>query len=247
MTGASFLVGVLVATAVVGLRPSVRRVGRTRVGHAGRTSVPRRSGARHPRWGRARGSAAREEVPDVAAVLLEVAARLRAGQPSQEAWARASAGRGIDGAGGWSVALLPTAGAAGSTSPRRPAASRRSVRGPRGAEVAAVRAATLLADHAGAPLADVLDRCAVGVAEAGRAEAARRVALAGPASTARLLGWLPLAGLMLGWVVGADPLAALVDGGIGSAAGLTGIGLMALGRRWTAALVASARGRSGAA
>jgi tight adherence protein B len=109
------------------------------------------------------------------------------------------------------------------------------------AQVAAMLAATRLAEQLGAPLADVLDRCAAGVAAAGRAESARRVALAGPTSTARLLSALPIVGVLLGLALGADPVGALLDGGFGTGGGLVGLGLLALGHRWTSALVAAAR------
>src|SRR5690606_31598599 len=105
-------------------------------------------------------------------------------------------------------------------------------------------AACRLTHELGAPLAQVLERCAHGLTEAGNAQAARSVALAGPRSTARLLGWLPLLGLVLGAAVGADPLAVLLGGGLGSLCLAAGAALMVLGRRRVAALdhAASAAG-----
>ncbi|WP_418606655.1 hypothetical protein [Georgenia sp. SUBG003] len=79
-------------------------------------------------------------------------------------------------------------------------------------------AACRLTHELGAPLAEVLQRCAEGLTEAGHARAARAVALAGPRATARLLGWLPLLGLVLGAGIGADPVGVLCrtdDGGRG--------------------------------
>src|SRR5690606_13925557 len=70
------------------------------------------------------------------------------------------------------------------------------------AALAATVAACRLTHELGAPLADVLERCAHGITEAAQAQDARRVALAGPRSTARLLGWLPVAGLLLGTGMG---------------------------------------------
>ena len=74
--------------------------------------------------------------------------------------------------------------------------------------VASCRLSTAL----GAPLADILQTVAGGVAESGRAEASRRAALAGPRSTARLLACLPVVGLGLGMLVGADPASQLYVG-----------------------------------
>lgn len=182
------------------------------------------------------------------AILTEVAARLRMGASVAEAWSRTLVRAGLDEGlqppdpfdrragldlpAGIGVALSAMAGVG---CPRR--ASRDGL----SAELAAVTAALRLAERLGSPLADVLDRCAAGVVAAGRAESARRVALAGPTSTARLLSGLPPVGLLLGVVLGADPVAALTDGGLGTAAGAAGLGLLLLGRRWTSLLVSQAR------
>ena len=207
--------------------------GRPKVSRAPGAPVRRRSGwvrglRRLTRLGRA------DEAVDVAALMTEVAARLRAGAPVHAAWARALDRAGVDDVahGPPAAAFLRLASQAGSRN-RDPESLR--------AQVAALHAAIRLAEHLGAPLADVLDRCASGVAAAGRAESARRVALAGPTSTARLLSALPLLGVLLGTALGADPLAALLDGGLGTGAGLAGLGLLVLGHRWTALLVRAAR------
>ncbi|MHA7154097.1 type II secretion system F family protein [Arthrobacter sp. TMN-50] len=97
-----------------------------------------------------------------------------------------------------------------------------------------------ISERSGAPLADVLGRYAVQLDQSLDAATARATALAGPAATARLLGWLPLFGLGLGYLTGAQPLAIL----LGSVPGLgllgVGVSLMALGRLWSARLVAAA-------
>ena len=178
---------------------------------------------------------------DVAAVLTEVASRLRAGAAVDVAWHRTLERVGIGGSGpGGAAAVLgerdPDDGVDALARYSAAAADPQVV-----VQVAAARAAGRLARRTGAPLADVLEACAAGLAEAAQADAARRIALAGPASTARLLGWLPVAGLGLGAALGADPLAVLLDGGLGTAAGLAGIALLVLGRQWTAVLVARAR------
>jgi tight adherence protein B len=94
-----------------------------------------------------------------------------------------------------------------------------------------------LAHSLGAPLGPVLDRVGDGLAADEESDSDRRAALAGPRSTATLLGWLPLAGPLIGAVVGADPVAVMLDGGTGTLAAITGIGLVAVGRVWVARLV----------
>jgi tight adherence protein B len=111
--------------------------------------------------------------------------------------------------------------------------------------IAAIRAAARVSARAGAPPAVLLD--GVGAALEAQAELAdrRRGALAGPVASARLLGWLPGVGLLLGLAVGADPLAILLDGGPGTA--LLGAGALAAlaGRAWTRALVRAAADAGG--
>ena len=63
-----------------------------------------------------------------------------------------------------------------------------------------------LSHSSGAPIADVLDSCASGISEAAEAASARSVALAGPQTSAQMLAWLPLVGVVLGSALGAEPL-----------------------------------------
>lgn len=111
---------------------------------------------------------------------------------------------------------------------------RESVRGLR-----SLAAACRLAEYTGAPLAEVLEAAAASLDERRESDAACEAALAGPQSTARLLGWLPLAGLGLGQLMGADPIQVVCDGGLGSISGVAGISLMVIGRRWSARMVRS--------
>lgn len=187
----------------------------------------------------------RHRVPDVAAVVSEVASRLRSGATIESAWDRAAErvlGPGPLPDGSARPGL--TSVLAGST--HVPVGLARLAERCRGDHTAAaaiqtVLAATTLAQTLGAPLAEVLDRCARSVVEAERAGDARRVALAGPRSTARVLMGLPLFGLVLGAGLGADPLAAALDGAWGTLAVVTGAGLLLAGARWTRALVAAAQ------
>lgn len=102
-----------------------------------------------------------------------------------------------------------------------------------------------VSERSGAPLTEVLSRYASQLDLALDSASARATALAGPTATARLLGWLPMVGLGLGYLTGLQPLAVL----FGSAAGVTvlcaGVLLMLLGRFWSGRLVAAAGKESG--
>lgn len=88
-----------------------------------------------------------------------------------------------------------------------------------------------VAESAGAPAADVLERYAHSRREIAEAERERAVALAGPQATVTVLTWLPAAGLGLALLIGADPRTLL-----GSPVGLASIGsgiiLLLCGRMW---------------
>jgi|SRR5690625_2425106 len=175
-----------------------------------------RSGARSDR------SRAGEADLPLGAALVEVAARLRTGMDVPRAWRTTLAGQP-----GAPATLAQLAD-------RLPA-------GPRADAVAGARAAVAVADELGAPVADVLECCAQGLAEAEEGAGQRRSAMAAPRATARLLAWLPLAGLGLGVLLGVDPLVVFADGGLGTASLLLGLLLMLLGRRWSALLVGRAQ------
>src|SRR5699024_4261751 len=106
--------------------------------------------------------------------------------------------------------------------------------------VAGARAAVGVAERLGAPVDDVLECCAQGRSEAEEAARQRKTALAAPKATARLLTWLPLAGLGLGMVLGVDPIAVFTDGAAGTACFVLALVLTWVGRRWSTALVRQA-------
>lgn len=185
-------------------------------------------GTRRPPGHRAPGRPRSE--PEWALVVTEVAARLRAGAPVARAWEQTWArapdlglwlGMDEDGA---PRALKRLAGSRVRWPPGR-VARRRSRRRVARELLAACR----FSDRLGAPLAQVLDRVADGVEESTRAEDARRVALAGPRASMRVLTALPLAGVILGEVLGAHPVATLLGGGLGTACLAAGALLVALG------------------
>lgn len=250
-------VAVLVAAAVLLLARPGRRPVRRPV---------RRRGEPRPRVRRRPGT---REI-DVGVLVTEVATRLKAGADVDAAWDETFARVGLTGQtpAAWTeppgsvAARDPGAPAREDGVPgqllelasrqaahdRLPRPLRRLVRHGIGSTTAGALpgaiAACRLTHELGAPLAEVLQRCAEGLTEAGHARAARAVALAGPRATARLLGWLPVLGLVLGAGIGADPLRVLLGGGLGSACLLAGVALMVAGRRWVAALerVAGAAG-----
>ncbi|PYG01133.1 tight adherence protein B [Georgenia satyanarayanai] len=178
---------------------------------------------------------------DLAVVVTEVASRLRTGATPEAAWATTVGrllgpaavvdGVGPGGAAGGEDGVPPALARLVTHCAGDPAAA---------AAVRTVVAASRLTHTLGSPLAEVLDRCAVTVTEAEQAHDARKVALAGPRSTARILAGLPLLGLLLGAGLGADPLGSATDGGWGTASVLTGLLLLLAGRRWTTALVTAA-------
>uniref|UniRef100_UPI001F16EA43 type II secretion system F family protein n=1 Tax=Puerhibacterium puerhi TaxID=2692623 RepID=UPI001F16EA43 len=176
-------------------------------------------GADRPR----RGGPARPDggAVQVRVVVAQVAALLRSGAPPGAAWSRAT-GVPVDGAG------VPDEEALAAV-----------VGGPEHAR--SVAAATRLALEVGAPLGRVLEAVSDTLVAEAEAQAERDAALAGPRATARVLQWLPAAGALLGWVLGADPVATATDGGAGSAAVGLGLVLLAAGRWWTGRLVAAAR------
>lgn len=96
------------------------------------------------------------------------------------------------------------------------------------------------AEASGCPLADVLARFAAHLETEDDAAAARQTALAGPRATVRLLTWLPLSGLVLGLLLGVDPVATLLGNPWGLAALAAGVALTAVGRLWSARLVRAA-------
>lgn len=90
--------------------------------------------------------------------------------------------------------------------------------------------------QAGITLAVLLDRLADALEEGQDAHQARESAAAGPRSTARLLGFLPLAGIGMSAALGASPVD-LLSGPVGWLVVGTGGGLAVVGHLWTRALV----------
>ncbi|MDO4888612.1 MAG: hypothetical protein Q3979_07925 [Actinomycetaceae bacterium] len=200
---------------------------------------------------------------DIGMLVAEVATRLRAGATPQRAWQQTLARAGLRteiGPDGVPLALrdmwhaprwrtrpgagtLPGAGArSGLGAEVRPGTTARPGATVRLGEevrlgIPPAVAVCKMSQHTGAPMADVLDSCAAGITEAGEAAAARRVALAGPRASARVLAWLPLVGLAFGTLLGADPLEFLLSQPAGRACLALGVGFEAAGVAWVRRLV----------
>lgn len=98
-------------------------------------------------------------------------------------------------------------------------------------------AAWEIATTVGAPLAEVLRMIAEALRDAASAADDVRIALAEPAGTARLLLWMPLAGLLLGFALGFDTIGVVFGNMLGAACVIVGLLLVAAARLWTASLL----------
>jgi len=86
-------------------------------------------------------------------------------------------------------------------------------------------------------LADVFDRQQKNLSEI-------QLAFAGPQATAKLVSWLPLAALALAQLVGMNPLAAVTGSTAGLVSVLLGLGLLAVGQRWSKRLLEQANSKA---
>lgn len=104
-----------------------------------------------------------------------------------------------------------------------------------------VAAAWEIAGIVGAPLAEVLRSLSETLRDAASAADEVRIALAEPAGTARLLLWMPLCGLLLGFALGFDTLTVITTQPIGLACVVAGLVLVLVARGWTSRLVRAAQ------
>ncbi|MCW3492061.1 type II secretion system F family protein [Microbacterium sp. SSM24] len=110
-----------------------------------------------------------------------------------------------------------------------------------------IASAWRVATTVGAPLAESLRGLAAALRDAQEAADEVRVALAEPAGTARLMGWLPLVAVALGAALGFDTFGALFGHPLGLVCLGAGAALIVAAQRWTAALVRRARAEPGVA
>jgi tight adherence protein B len=109
--------------------------------------------------------------------------------------------------------------------------------------VSRARAAVSLAAATGAPLADLLDRIEADARAVDRLRMAASAQDAGARATAWLLAILPLAGLALGRLIGADPVHVLLRTPIGAACALAAVALQVAGLAWAARLTSIGHAR----
>lgn len=106
-----------------------------------------------------------------------------------------------------------------------------------------VAASWAVAVESGAPLAGTLARAAAGLRQLADLDRQVEVATAGPLASARVVGFLPLAGLALGALLGADPVGVAFGTLPGAFAVILGSVLLVVGARWNRRLIAEARAR----
>ncbi len=104
-------------------------------------------------------------------------------------------------------------------------------------ELRLVAAAWTLADTCGVALADAVDLAAALLRDARARQARLDVLLAGPRATMALLSALPLAGPVVGWVFGIDPVSLYAGSAAATVSAALGLGLLVVGRLWCQALV----------
>jgi tight adherence protein B len=170
-----------------------------------------------------RGRRARERVRVVQA-LSALAAELHSGQPPAVALSSAAG----------APPCWPTALAAVTAGDDIPAGLRRDARDH--PALAGLAACWQVGDATGAGLADAVERLAQAARldEESRAQLAAH--LAGPRATARVLAALPVVGIGLGVLLGADPLGWLLGTALGWACLTLGVGLTTAGVLWTAGI-----------
>ena len=213
---------------------AVRVAGRSRrlrIDRAG-ASAERRGSSWRGASARHGASRQRQEPGVIAGTTLRLAVLLQAGATPDAAW-RHLAAAGDPTAG--HVARRAASGLSLAEAIEAEGAE------PGGSAWREVAAAWDVASAVGAPLADCLRSIAAALRDACEAQDDVRIALAEPAGTAKLMTWLPLAGLLLGFALGFDVLAVLFTNPLGIACLIAGIVLLVLARMWTRRLVRAAQ------
>ena len=187
---------------------------------------------------------------EVAALVAELAVLLRAGLAPAPAWRQLAGSRQLADSRqvtGSPVAAAAAAAAGAAATGRDVAQALRAVAAEPGTGQDVARgltglaAAWQVAQRSGAPTAEVLQRLAEVLRADGDAADARDAALAAPRATARVLVALPVAGLLLGTLVGTDPVGVLLGTPAGRVSAVAGAVCTLSGWWWTRRLLASAQ------
>lgn len=93
-----------------------------------------------------------------------------------------------------------------------------------------------ISTQVGAPMAAALERVAEGLATEESVRAVVAGELAGPRATAKIMAFLPIAGLALGYALGGDPIGFVLQGLPGWTCLVGGVGLAAAGVLWVESL-----------
>ncbi|MBN9239843.1 MAG: hypothetical protein BGO97_09100 [Micrococcales bacterium 70-64] len=164
---------------------------------------------------------------DVAAVAHRLAVLLAAGVAPASAWQHVAASTGSP------VAVRVAAGESlGAAAAGIPGLTGQGWRG--------LAAAVSVATESGSPLAPALREYARSLRELGEGERDARVALAGPAATARIVLVLPGVGILFGLALGFNTLATLFTTPLGWVCLGAGGALLVTAARWNRRLVAAA-------
>ncbi|MCH8561529.1 type II secretion system F family protein [Nesterenkonia sp. DZ6] len=94
-----------------------------------------------------------------------------------------------------------------------------------------------LSQSTGAPLSALCRKAADALEDSAALEAAVRTAAAGPRLTQFILAALPLGGLAMGALMGADPFAVLLGSALGWGCLVVGLGSLLLGWRWSTRMI----------
>lgn len=187
------------------------------------------------RAGGREGRAADAAADELAAAVEALAVLLDAGIAPSSAWAHV---------GGSATAPLLVRRVAARVAAGAPPDEALGVEAPESdAAGRALAAAWAVAAAAGAPLAPALRGAARALRD--RAEVIRElgIALSGPRSTARLVGWLPVVGVGFALLLGVDVAGVLTASAAGIVLLVSGAGLAVVGRAWSRRMVRTATPR----
>jgi tight adherence protein B len=191
---------------------------------------------RHRRAARRAAQHRATAAEQLAAAVARITDELRAGSHP----AAALAGTDADGPHARSV-LAPAAVAARLGDGIVPALRRGGAGRPEiNSDVDRIATAWALAERHGIPLADLLGRAHEDIRWRVRFAATVRAQLAGPRATAGVLTTLPVLGIGLGQLIGADPIGVLRGGPLGQILLVIGVALLAAGSAWSERILGSA-------